>query len=392
MNDFIFHIPTKIFFGRDCECNVGAALAAYVPDHILVLYGGSSARASGLLERIESSLDRASLNHIELGGVRSNPDVSFIRSNLEFCRNHEIDFILAVGGGSVIDTAKSLALCIPGGLDPWDVVMGVVKPAKALPVAVVLTISSAGSETSAAHVLNNQALNIKKGCQNEHTRPLAAFLNPINTFSVGARQTACGIVDSMMHTMERYYSEVEGTEIVDRLALSILQTIKNNGPIAMAKPDDYDARAQLMWCATLSASTLTLAGKGPKVMPVHQLGNGISGTHPEIAHAEGLSILFPAWALYMVDYDLQKFYNMAVNVWGVKENEHCMKDVAISGIKAMKSFFKSLGMPIALSDMKIGEDELELLADGITAKGTKTVPSYIPLGRQEIIDIFHIAK
>lgn len=392
MDDFVFNIPTKIYFGKHADTDIGEKLKEINTGRILLLYGGGSIKKSGLYDRITKSLSDAGLDFVPLGGVESNPSVAFIRKALPLCKKEHIQCVLAVGGGSVIDAAKSIALCANSDYDPWDVVMRRVVPTEALPIVIVLTIASAGSEVSAAHVLNNPDIPMKKGCQNEHSRPKMVFMNPETTFSVPPFQTACGITDAMMHTMERYYSLDSNTEIVDRLGESILVTLKHQGLVALNNPTDYEARAALMWCATLSASTFTKAGKSIQVLPVHQLGNGISGLHPRVEHAAGLSVLYPAWARFVYKHDIRRFYQMAVRVWGVDDEYEYPERVALEGIRMMKGFFKKIGMPVSMDDLEIEKEDFETIANLITDNGQKTIPSYVPLGKDEILEILRLSN
>lgn len=392
MKDFMFHLPTKIYFGKDADKNIGQKLAPYGASRLLLVYGGGSVKKSGLLGRIQEDLEKSGITCLELGGVEPNPKVQLVRQAVALCRREQVDFILAVGGGSALDTAKAVAVCTASNVDPWDLTMKKATATASIPVGVVLTIAAAGSEVSNAFVLNNPEVPKKKGCMHELLRPKVAFLNPENTYTVPPFQTACGVVDAMMHTMERYYSRNSGTELVDRIAEAILQTLKHQGRVALEDPCNYEARAAVMWAATLSTSPLTLCGKDIALSTVHQLENGISGLFEQVAHGAGLSVLYPAWAKYVYRHDIRRFCQMAVRVWGVSMDYEHPEQVALAGIEAMKDFFRSLGMPVTMEEIGIGEDSFETMADMITANGTYAVPSYIPLGKQEVMDIFRLAE
>lgn len=391
MKDFLFQLPTKVYFGRDADQNIGQKLRPYHANRILIFYGGGSVKRTGLLERVKSDLVESGLICVEMGGVEPNPKVQFVRDAMALCRRENIDFILAIGGGSVIDTAKAVAVCVASDVDPWDLTMKKVTPTATIPVGVVLTLAATGSEVSNAFVLNNPDVPKKKGYLHELLRPVVAFLNPENTYTVSRYQTACGVVDAMMHTMERYYSRNGGTELIDRIGEGILLTLKHQGKIALEQPDNYEARANVMWAATLSISPLTLCGKDIALSVVHQLENGISGLHDQVAHGAGLSVLYPAWAKFAYKYDVRRFCQMAVRVWGIPMDFEHPEQVALAGIDAMTDFFRSLGMPVTMQELGIEQEDFEMMADMITANGTYEVPSYIPLGRNEILEIFSYA-
>lgn len=391
MKDFLFHLPTKIYFGRDADRDLGRKLQPFGASRVLLLYGGGTVKRSGLLDRVRKDLEDSGITCLEMGGVEPNPRVQLVRQVMELCRREQIDFILAVGGGSVLDTAKAAAVGVASNVDPWDLTMKQAVATDSLPVGVVLTMAAAGSEVSNAFVLNNPEVPKKKGCMHELLRPRVAFLNPENTYTVPPFQTACGVVDAMMHTMERYYSRNSGTELVDRIGESIVATLKHQGTILMEDPENYEARSAVMWAAALSTSPLTLCGKDIALSAVHQLENGVSGLFDRVAHGAGLSVLYPAWARYVYRHDIRRFCQMAVRVWDVPMDFEHPEQVALAGIEAMKDYFRSLGMPVTMQELGIGEESYETMANMITANGTYAVPSYIPLGKQEVLDIFRLA-
>ena len=392
MKDFMFHLPTKVYFGREADKNIGQKLRPYNASRVLILYGGGSVKRTGLLQRVEKDLEESGLTYVEMGGVEPNPKVQLVRQAMALCLEEKVDFVLAVGGGSVLDTAKAVAVCVASDVDPWDLTMKKATATATIPVGVVLTLAATGSEVSNAFVLNNPDVPKKKGCLHELLRPAVAFLNPENTYTVSPYQTACGVVDAMMHTMERYYSRNSGTELIDRIGEGILATLKHQGRIALEQPDNYEARANIMWAATLSISPLTLCGKDIALSVVHQLENGISGLHDRVAHGAGLSVLYPAWAKYICKYDVRRFCQLAVRVWDIPMDFEHPEQVALAGIEAMKDYFRSLGMPVTMQDLDIGPEDYETMAQMITAGGTYEVPSYIPLGKKEILDIFRLAE
>lgn len=392
MKDFMFHLPTKVYFGKDADRNIAQKIAPFGASRVMLVYGGGSVKKNGLLPRIQKDLEEGGMSWVEFGGVQPNPRVQHVRDGIALCKAEGVDFVLAVGGGSSLDTAKAIACCTASDVDPWELTMKKVTPTATIPVGVVLTLAATGSEVSNAFVLNNPDIPKKKGYLHELLRPAVAFLNPENTFTVSAYQTACGVVDAMMHTMERYYSRNGDTELIDRIAEGILQTLKHQGKIAVQEPENYEARSDVMWAASLSISPLTLCGKDIAMSVVHQLENGISGLHPRVAHGAGLAVLYPAWAKYVCKYDIRRFSQLAVRVWGVPMDFEHPEAVALAGIEAMKEYFRSLGMPVTMQDLDIGPEDYEAMAEMITANGTFEVPSYLPLGKKEIMEIFKLAE
>ena len=390
MRDFMYYAPTKVYFGRDADKNIGEKLKEFSFTKVLVLYGGGSAVKSGLLERIENDLRESGIDFVTRGGVEPNPKLDYVRENIEFCKAEKVDFILAVGGGSVIDAAKSTALSIGTGCDPWELLMGTVKPTAALPVGSVLTIAAAGSEMSNSHVITNSEANIKKGCTCDLVRPKVAFMNPENTMSVPAYHTACGVVDIMMHTFERYFTGDGATMPTDRIAEAVLLTVKEAGAVLTKEPGNYNARESLMWASSLSHNGLTGCGKNFSTLVVHQLEHGLNGLFDRVAHGAGLAVLYPAWAKYVYIYDIPRFSRIAKKIWHVSADTPEL--TAILGIEAMKRYFSSIGMPVTLKELDVTEDDFEALADKISNGGTRIIPSYVPLGKKEILDILELAK
>lgn len=393
MNNFMYNTPTKVFFGKGVTENIGAYLKEYGAKKVLVNYGGGSAVRSGLIPSIVKQLDSCNIPHIELGGVEPNPKVGYVREATALCKAEGIDFILAVGGGSVIDSAKCTAFASRCDADPWDIITQKVKVHDHIPVGVVLTIAAAGSEMSNSEVITNPELGLKQGLGSEDSRPVAAFMDPELTYTVSKYQTGCGIVDMMMHTMERYYTEGQtGTELTDGIAEALLLAVKNAGAVAINDPTNYDARATLMWASSLSHNGLTSCGKNFNGLVVHKLEHGLSGVFDRIAHGAGLSVLYPAWAKYVYKYDIPRFSRMAEKVWGVPMDEECPELTAIAGIEAMKDYYHSIGMPVTLAELEVYPEDYEKVADNITKNGTVSVASYVPLDKAAIMEIFKLAE
>lgn len=391
MLNFTIHTTTEVVFGRDIEEQIGPKLRAIGAHRVLVHFGGGSARSSGLLDRVEKSLFDAGLAFVELGGVSPNPKLSLVRKGIALCEREGIDCILAVGGGSVIDSAKGIGMGVATGRDPWEFASTGTAPDATLPVATVLTLSASGSETSNSCVLTNEETKEKRGITSQTNRPRISFLNPENTFSVSKFQTGCGIVDIMMHTMERYVTGQADCQLTERIAEALLVSVREAGRVAIAHPDDYEARATLMWASSLSHNDLTGCGKIRK-FPVHKLEHPISALHDSVSHGAGLSVLFPAWAQYVMQYDIPKFAQLANRVWDCPMDFDHPERTAQAGIQAMKRYFTEIGMPTRMSELGLTPDDYDAIIDLTTAGGTKPVKSYIDLGPDEIRAIYALAE
>lgn len=385
MLDFIYNAPTTVYFGKDKEKQVGKIISDLGYKKIMMQYGKGSIKKSGLYDSVMNSLSEYGIEVIELGGVEPNPKLEFVRTAVEIAKKVKVELILAVGGGSVIDSSKYTALGAKNDCDVWDLPMGKVVPKDALPVGCILTLAAAGSEMSSSAVLTNLAVSKKKGCTTELNRPKFAIMNPELTFSVNAYQTACGIVDIMSHTMERYFTVCEPTDLTDRIAESILKSVVDAGKVVMDNPNDYNARANIMWASSLSHNGLTGCGR-ENFLAVHQLEHALSGEFDHVAHGAGLAVLFPAWAKYVYKYNVPRFAQFARRVWGVAESDDIK--AAELGINAMAEYFKSIGMPTKISEFNVPKDSLDKLADLCTNGKTRVIKNYIPLGFKEVKDIF----
>lgn len=392
MLNFIYNTPTKVVFGRGAEAQAGAELKARGATRVLLHFGGGSVRRSGLLDKVEASLREAGLSYVELGGVAPNPKLSLVREGIETCKREKVDFVLAVGGGSVIDSAKAIAHGYAEGRDPWEYISGGEPPKKTTPFGTVLTLAAAGSEMSNSCVITDEATHLKRGLTTELNRPLVSFLNPENTFTVSKFQTGCGIVDTMMHTMERYFTPDTDTDLTDRLAEGLLVAVRDAGRIAIAHPEDYEARATLMWASSLSHNTLTGCGHN-HTFTVHKLEHDFSGLHDHIAHGAGLSVLFPAWAKAVYRQDVRKFAQLAVRVWGCEMDFDHPERTALQGIRAMQAYFGEIGMPVTMEGLGITPADYEDIVNLTTANGTKCAPScYGEMDKARILEIYHIAE
>lgn len=393
MQNFIYNTPTKVVFGRGAANKVGEELCARGASKVLIHFGSGSVQRSGLLDRITGQLSAAGLSYVLLGGVAPNPKISLVRDGIALCKKEQVDFLLAVGGGSVIDSTKAIAHGYADDRDPWDdyIAKGVL-PEKTTPFATVLTLSAAGSEMSNSCVLTNEVLHLKRGLTTELNRPLVSFLDPELTFTASKFQTGCGIVDIMMHTLERYCVPTGGGDLTDRLAEGLLVAVRDAGRIAIEDPINYEARATLMWASSLSHNGLTGCGS-TYAFTVHKLEHDVSGLHDQVAHGAGLSVLFPAWAKEVYLEDPARFAQLAVRVWGCEMDEAQPERTALQGIKAMKAYFKSIGMPTTMRELGLSAADYDALVDMTTKNGTQTVPScYGTMDRERILKIYRFAE
>lgn len=383
MLDFELCIPTKIYFGRGQCARVGEIIASRGYSRVLICYGGGSVVRTGLLERVKSSLDAVGVEHDEFGGIQANPTSERCAELAHYARERGSELLLAVGGGSVIDTAKMAAHCVRTGLDPWDYTEHRAEPSDSLPVGVVLTIAATGSETSDSAVLTNTALGVKRGLSSEKNRPLFAIMDPELTMTLPPYQTACGVVDILMHTMERYMCTNPDNELIDRISEGLLTSVIDAGRRAMAEPGDYEARATLMLAGSLSHNGLTGAGRACGLW-THKLEHEMSALDERIAHGAGLAVVWPAYLEFFARHGLftERLERYAEKIWGVSGVEN--------GIEATREYFRSLGMPERLSDFGLTAENAEYMSRRCTDEGRKFFPSVIPLGLDEVREIFSL--
>ena len=386
MLDFIYNTPTKVYFGKDTHKSVGKIIKELGYKKIMMQYGKASIKKSGLYDEVIFSLKENDVKVIEFGGVEPNPKLSFVRKAIELAKKEKVEFILAVGGGSSIDSAKTTALGVKAECDEWDFHIGKATPKDALPVGCILTHSAAGSEMSNSAVLTNTETNSKKGVSTQFNRCKFAILNPELTYSVSPYQTACGIVDMMTHTLERYFSVCEDTPLTDRISEGLLKAIISAGKTAIENPTDYDARATLMWGSSLAHNGLTGCGR-ENYLAVHQLEHAVSGIFDEVAHGAGLAVLYPAWAKFVLKNNPQRFALFARGVFDIVNDDDLIAGKL--GIEKLSEFFVSLGMPTKLSEFGIKESDIDALALNCSHFKTRVVKSYIPLGYEEVKEIFN---
>lgn len=380
MNDFSFCSPTRFVFGRGVTDRVGNELAAAGYRRALVVFGQGSVVRTGTLGRALSSLDGAGVAHVELGGVRPNPEVGLVRRGIAIAREEACDLVLAVGGGSAIDTAKAVALGVPHAGDVWDLFSGAARPvADGKPdVACVLTMPGAGSEASASAVVTNDELSLKRGLSTELHRPVLAFMDPELTFTLPPYQTAAGITDMIAHVMERYFSAAGVVPVTDALATGLIRSLVEEAPRALAAPDDYDARANIMWAGTLAHNDL--AGLGRNARPdgraggweSHALEHELSAHDPRIAHGAGLAVILPAWMRFVWPSCPERFLSFGRDVFGIEPvdaaadgtdttPDQAVSDAVEATIDELQAFFVSLGMPRTLGELGVTEEQIPAL-------------------------------
>jgi len=359
MNNFRFCSPTEFIFGRNTVDKVGQFVKKYGGTKVLLHYGGQSAIKSGLLADIENSLKNEFVEYVKLGGVQPNPVDTMVYQGIDLCRKEHVNFILAVGGGSVIDSAKAIAAGVPYVGDFWNFFERTVTINKALPLATILTISAAGSEGSGNSVIINKKEGLKRGVRSPFLRPVFSIMDPSLTFTLPANQTAYGIADMMSHIFERYFTQTPGVDITDRLCEAVLLSIIKEAPIVMREPYNYEARANLMWAGMIAHNGSCGVGR-EEDWASHALEHEISALYEEIAHGAGLSVMFPAWMQYVYTSGIDRFVQFAVRVWGIEFNGN-KKETAMKGINALKDFFSSLGLPVNFAQLGVKADDIDKL-------------------------------
>lgn len=390
MNGFEFQCATKMIFGKDKELCVGDELKKHGASKVLLVYGGSSIKKSGLYDKVVKALQDAGLSFEELPGVVPNPRVSLVRKGIEICRKKGIDFLLAVGGGSVIDTCKAMSFGVYYEGDVWDLISGKERPGeKRIPVADILTLPAAGSEESDSCVISDETIPMKTGFASPLMRPVFSIMNPELTFTLPPYQTACGCMDILAHAMERYFSRTQNVEMTDRVAEGIMATVVHNLPIVLEKPDDYDARAEIMLCGTWAQNDMTGCGRQQDWFN-HGLEHQISGFY-DIAHGAGLAISFPAWMEFLCGKEecVPKLAQIAVRVWNVQMNFEKPEETAREGVKRLKSLIKEAGLPLTLSEAGVGMEKAEEIADIMTGGGSHTCGAFCPMSREDILALLH---
>ncbi|MDY3060290.1 MAG: iron-containing alcohol dehydrogenase [Fusobacterium sp.] len=393
MENFAYYTPTKVVFGKDEEKNVGKLAKDFGAKKVLIHYGGGSAVRSGLIDRIKTSLSEENISFVELGGVKPNPRLSLIYEGIKLAKENGVDFILAVGGGSVIDSAKGIGYGVanPDIEDVWDLYIGKKKTQKCAPIGVVLTIAAAGSEMSSGSVVTKEDEQLKRSYGCDNARPKFAIMNPELTYTLPKYQIACGVVDIMMHTMERYFSPVGNLELTDKIAEGLLKTMIKYGKLSLENPTNYEARAEIMWASSLAHNGLTGCG-GIGDWSTHQLEHDLGGVY-DIAHGAGLAAVWGSWARYVYKENPRRFAQFAENVFGI-EKVGTDEEMAIKGIEAMENFYKEIEMPISISEtgINLSDEDVEMLAEKCSNNGTRYIGSFKKLFKKDMAKIYSMAK
>lgn len=388
MDNFNFYSPTEFVFGRDRENETGKYVKKYGGTRVLIHYGSGSAVRSGLLDRVKKSLDSEEIFYTELGGVKPNPRDTLVYEGIEICRKENIDFILCVGGGSVIDSAKGIAAGALYDGDFWDFYTDKAEIEKALPVGTVLTIAAAGSEGSGASVVTQESTKLKRDTGSDLLRPKFSVLNPQLTCTLPAFQTACGAADIMAHVFERYFTNTAEVEITDRLCEAVLLTMIKETPRVIADPDNYEARANIMWAGTVAHNDIVGVGR-IQDWNSHAIEHELSGMY-DVAHGAGLAVIMPSWMEFVMSHNVMRFAQMAVRVFGCQMNFENPEVTAKEGIRAFRSFLHSIGLPVNFAELGAREEDIPALVKNLGLGDGKT-GGFVNLSSDDVAEIYRIA-
>ncbi|EIW18037.1 MULTISPECIES: iron-containing alcohol dehydrogenase [Pelosinus] len=392
MKNFEYYAPTKVIFGKDAQMQTGSLIQALNCKKVLVHFGGGSAKKSGLLDNVFASLTAAGIDYVTLGGVVPNPRLSKVYEGIELCKKEKVDFILAVGGGSVIDSAKAIGYGITNDCDVWDLYDGKAQATGCLPIGVILTISAAGSEMSNSSVITKEEGGLKRGCNTDYARCKFAIMNPELTYTLPQYQTESGCTDILMHTMERYFTMERSMEVTDSISEGLMRTVIRNAKILMKEPQNYDARAEIMWAGSLSHNGLTGCGSVGD-WACHQLEHELGGMF-DVAHGAGLSAVWGSWARYVYKTNAMRFAQFAVNVLGMLNDFSNPEKTALEGINAMEDFYRFIGMPTSIREMgvELTDEQIHELAYKCSFKNTRTIGNFQILNMEDIGKIYSMAR
>ncbi|MEL7624513.1 MAG: iron-containing alcohol dehydrogenase [Clostridiales bacterium] len=395
MQAFEFNCTTRVIFGKDTQQRVGGEIQAWGGTKVLVHYGSASARKNGLLDQVEQSLKEAGIPYVLLGGVVPNPLIELVREGVELCRKEGVDFLLGVGGGSVIDSLKAIGFGAKYDGDVWDIYDGCTKKpiTQSLPIGSIVTIAAAGSETSSSSVLTNGALKRKRGYKSEICRPKFAIMNPELTYTLPAYQTSCGIVDILLHTFERYFSPRAENQMSDLLAEAVLRNTIANGRLLLEEPNNYKYRSEILWAGNLSHNDLTGLGYTGD-WGSHQIEHELGGMF-DVAHGAGLAAIWASWARYVYKADIMRFVQFANKVWDIEINYNNYEETALAGIKATEAYFTSIQMPTSIRQLigrSLTEDEVAELSASCVHFGKRTIGQFKKLGKEDVAEIYRMAQ
>ena len=387
MNNFSFYAPTYFAFGKDAENQAGALVKRFGGSRVLLHYGGGSAVRSGLLDRVKASLDAEGLSYVELGGVQPNPRSGLVYQGIDLCRKENVDFILAIGGGSTIDSSKAIAAGTLYDGDFWDFYEGKARIAKALPIGTVLTIAAAGSEGSPDSVITQENGMYKRGASSEHYRAKFSILNPALTQTLSPYQTACGITDIIAHLYERYLTNTKEVETTDRMIEGLILAMVHEGPRVIADPNNYDARANIMWAGMMAHNNSCGVGRSQD-WNSHNIEHELSALY-DCAHGAGLAVVMPAVFTYVLQHDVMRFAQIAVRVWGCQMDFNCPERTAKAGIEALRNFLRSIGMPQNFAELGAKEEDIEKLA-ATCCLGSGKIRGFVELTQKDVEAIYRL--
>ena len=391
MKNFVYQLPTKFLFGRGAENEVGREVRALGGTKVLIHYGGGSAVRSGLIDRVKKALDAENIGYVELGGVQPNPRDAMVYKGIALARREGVDFVLAVGGGSSIDSSKAIAHGLQYDGDFWDFFCGKAKPEKTTPLGVVLTMSAAGSESSNSCVITQESTRTKRGLRSELNRPRFAAMNPELAMTLPPYQIACGATDILAHIMERYFTCETEVDLTDRLCEGAMQAVIRAAKIAVKTPDSYDAQAQLMWGSTI-AHNETLGVGRVSDFGSHQIEHELSALY-DVPHGAGLAVVFPAWMRFQLSKNPMRFAQFAVRVYGCSMDFEHPERTALAGVEAHEAFLREIGMPVTLHELGARTEDIPALAAKTkkTNLETMTTGGAFPMTTQDVEAILHLA-
>lgn len=389
MENFNFYSPTYFAFGKGAQDSTGELVMRFGGKKVLIHYGGGSVKKNGVLDAVKASLDKNNIEYIELGGVKPNPRSGLVYEGIDLCRNNGVDFILAVGGGSTIDSAKAIAAGVLYDGDFWDYYSKGISVQKALPVGTVLTIAAAGSEGSGDSVITLEDGMLKWAASGDAMRPKFSILNPEYTCTLPTYQTACGITDIMVHVCERYFTNTKDVEVTDRLCEAVLKTMIEEAPKVMSNPYDYEARANIMWAGMVAHNNIVGVGR-QQDWASHGLEHELSSLY-DCAHGAGLAVISPAWMKYVMHHDLNRFVQFATRVWGCDMNFGNPEITANEGIERFKSFLTSIGMPITFKELGAKEEDIPWLVKHLGVDDENTIGGFVKIDAKAAEAIYRLA-
>ncbi len=389
MQNFVFCSPTTFVFGKDTENETGDFVRKFGGTKVMIHYGGGSVVRSGLLDRVKASLDEAGIACCELGGAQPNPRSGLVYEGIEMARRENVDFIIGLGGGSAIDSAKAIAVGVPYDGDFWDFYDDKAEPENTLPIATVVTIPAAGSEGSNSSVITHEEGMLKRGLGHESIRPVFSIMNPELTFTLPPYQTACGCADIMAHILERYLTNTRDVEMTDRLCESVLKTLIEDVPVVLQEPEHYGARANIFWAGMIAHNNSCGVGR-EQDWSSHQIEHELSALY-DVAHGAGLAVIFPAFMKYTLKHDVQRYAQLAVRVWNCEMDFQNPEKTAREGIARFEAFLKSIGMPVTLEELGAREEDIPAMAAKTKMGPNDILGSFMPLSRKDVEAIYRLS-